>query len=289
MALLLAYTAPAQPSSGRVEHLPNFPSKLVKARNVDVWLPAGYPKSGIRYPVLYMHDGQNLFSPKTAYGGTAWEVDSVLTALTAAGKARECIVVGVWNTDLRFREYTPAKPYALLSAAHKQQFQQELPAAPLSDAYLQFLVTELKPYIDQHYATAPKRADTFVAGSSMGGLISLYAALEYPKVFGGAACLSTHWPLGLQQNSAAFTDAMVVYLQQKLPRHKRPKLYFDYGTTTLDAWYEPHQRRVDSVLQITGYTSRNWLTRKYEGAAHNEAAWQQRVAVPLQFLLATKP
>lgn len=285
---LVAYTAPAQPNSGHVEHHANFPSKLVKARHVDVWLPAGYPKPGKRYPVLYIHDGQNLFNPKTSYGGTAWEVDSVLSQLISAGKVQECIVVGVWNTDLRFQEYTPAKPYALLSAAQQQLFRQELPTAPLSDAYLQFLVTELKPFIDKQYATAPKRTNTFVAGSSMGGLISLYAVLEYPQVFGGAACLSTHWPLGLTQNSNEFTEAMVAYLQQKLPRHKRPKLYFDYGTTTLDAWYEPHQLQVDSVLRTAGYTGQNWLTRKYEGAAHNEAAWQQRVAVPLQFLLAPK-
>ncbi|SNC75754.1 Putative esterase [Hymenobacter gelipurpurascens] len=289
VAVLLAYTTPAQPAPGRVEHLASFPSKLVKPRNVDVWLPAGYPKPGKRYPVLYMHDGQNLFSPKTSYGGTAWEVDSVLSQLIQDGKARECIVVGIWNTDLRFREYAPAKPYARLSAAQQQPYAQVVPAAPLSDVYLKFLVTELKPFIDKKYATAPKRADTFIAGSSMGGLISLYAVLEYPQVFGGAACISTHWPLSVQQDSNDFTEVMVAYMQQKLPRRMRPKLYFDYGTTTLDAWYEPHQLRADSVLRAAGYTSTNWLTRKYEGAAHNEAAWQQRVAVPLQFLLAPKP
>ena len=94
---------------------------------------------------------------------------------------------------------------------------------------------ELKPYVDQHFLTSPRRADTFVAGSSMGGLISLYAALEYPRVFGGAACFSTHWPLSLKETRADFTTAMVQYLDQKLPRRPQPRLYFDHGTATLDA------------------------------------------------------
>ncbi|WP_460613770.1 alpha/beta hydrolase [Hymenobacter seoulensis] len=286
-ALLSALGTQAQ-KTPRVEHLAGFPSKLVKPRNVDIWLPPGYPKPGYRYPVLYMHDGQNLFNPKTAYGGTAWEVDSALVQLAGRGTVRECIVVGIWNTELRFQEYTPAKPYYLLPEAQRAKLATERAGAPLSDAYLQFLVTELKPYLDQHYATSRKRTDTFVAGSSMGGLISLYAALEYPKVFGGAACVSTHWPLSLKENSSAFTEAMLAYLDKNLPKSNRraPKLYFDYGTTTLDAWYEVHQLRVDSLLQARGYSARNWMTRKYEGAAHNEASWQQRLPVPLEFLLA---
>jgi enterochelin esterase-like enzyme len=125
-----------------------------------------------------------------------------------------------------------------------------------------------------------------VAGSSMGGLISLYAALEYPKVFGGAACFSTHWPLSLKENSPAFTASMVRYLDKKLPRSRKPKLYFDHGSATLDAWYEPHQLRIDSVMHAHGYDAGNWLSRSFPGAAHNEAAWKKRVPLALQFLLA---
>jgi predicted alpha/beta superfamily hydrolase len=232
-----------------------------------------------------MHDGQNLFNPKTASYGMAWEIDSVLTALTSAGLVRECIVVGIWSTDLRFREYTPAKPYYGMSPAQRDSLSKERTGQPLSDEYLKFIVEELKPYIDKHYATKPTRKDTFVGGSSMGGLISLYAVLEYPKVFGGAACVSTHWPLQVKKDASDFTAAMLTYMQAKLPHRRKPKLYFDYGTTTLDAWYEPHQLQVDSLLKAIGYTERHWITRKYEGAAHNEMAWRQRVAVPLQFLL----
>ncbi|SHI72746.1 Putative esterase [Hymenobacter daecheongensis DSM 21074] len=275
-------------AAARVEHLPAFPSRFVKARQIDVWLPEGY-EQGKTYPVLYMQDGQNVFDPKTSSYGVAWEADSILARLSQAGQTRPCIVVGIWNTDLRFREYAPAQPYYALPAAFRDALAQERPGTPLSDEFLRFVVQELKPYIDRHYRTRPGRADTFVAGSSMGGLISLYAVLEYPRVFGGAACLSTHWPLSLQQNRPDFTNAMLTYMDRKLPRRHRPRLYFDYGTTTLDARYEPHQLRVDSLMRAHGYDATHWLTRKYEGAAHNEAAWKRRFAVPATFLLAPKP
>jgi enterochelin esterase-like enzyme len=285
--LWLAFSSlaqPATPSPARLEQLGLVTSRFVQPRRVSVWLPPGY-EQGRRYPVLYMHDGQNLFERATSYGGTAWEVDSVLTQLIGAKQARACIVVGVWNTDRRFREYAPAKPYAAMPEARRARLAQERPGTPLSDDYLKFLVQELKPRIDSQYRTSPRRPDTFVAGSSMGGLISLYAAMEYPQVFGGAACLSTHWPLSLKESTPDFTTAMLAYLQPRLTGRLRPRLYFDYGTTTLDAWYEPHQQRVDSLLRAVRYPRQRWLTRKYAGAAHNEAAWQQRVAVPLRFLL----
>ena len=283
---LMSADAPTPPANpGRVEHLAAFPSKFVKARTLDVWLPAGYPQPGVRYAVVYMQDGQNLFDPKSSYGGVAWEVDSTVAALGQG--LRPCIVVGIWNTDRRFPEYTPAKPYAALSAAAKLKIEQERPGLPLSDAYLKFLVKELKPYVDKHFQTSPRCPDTFVAGSSMGGLISLYAALEYPKVFGGAACFSTHWPLSLKENRPDFTMAMLGYLNHCIsrPHGPRPRLYFDHGSATLDAWYEPHQLRVDSLLRAQRYDSAAWRSRSFPGAAHNEAAWKKRVGPALQFLL----
>lgn len=279
---------PADP--GRVEHLADFPSKFVLPRHVDVWLPPGYPRAGVRYAVVYMQDGQNLFHPATAFGGVAWEVDSTLAALGPA--VRPCIVVGIWNSNRRFAEYTPAKPYAAMPAAARARIEQERPGAPLSDAYLKFLVEELKPYVDKHFQTAPRREDTFVAGSSMGGLISLYAALEYPRVFGGAACFSTHWPLSLRENPSDFTTAMVKYINYCLSRPyvKPPRLYFDHGSATLDARYQAHQQRIDSLLRAIRYRpyhadSTMWRTRRFPGAAHNEAAWKKRLGPALQFLL----
>ena len=287
LPLLLPIAADEPASPPRIERIPDIASRFVQARHVDVWLPAGYPQPGTRYAVLYIQDGQNLFDPKNSYGGVAWEVDSTLAARGPA--VRPCIVVGIWNTDRRFLEYAPARPYAAMSAAARARIGQERPGQPLSDAYLKFLVKELKPYVDKHFQTAPRRADTFVAGSSMGGLISLYAVLEYPRVFAGAACFSTHWPLSLKENAPDFATAMRDYLAKKLPRRRRPKLYFDYGSATLDAWYAPHQLRIDNQLRAQGYDSTTWRTRSFPGAPHNEAAWKKRVPEPLRFLLGRAP
>jgi enterochelin esterase-like enzyme len=232
-----------------------------------------------------MHDGQNLFFPGAAFGGKAWEVDEVMCRLLAADSVRPCIVVGIWNTALRFVEYAPAAPFGLMSPEWQAAVRAErMQASPLSDAYLKFLVQELKPYVDQHYRTRPGRAHTFIMGSSMGGLISLYAQMEYPEVFGGAACISTHWPLSLKENRGDFTQAMVQYLKVHLPQRRVPRLYFDYGTTTLDAWYEPHQLVIDSLLRAD-YPATKWITHKFEGAAHQESSWQARLHIPLVFLL----
>ena len=170
------------------------------------------------------------------------------------------------------------------------------PGRPFSDAYLKFIVRELKPYVDKQFQTSPRRADTFGAGSSMGGLISLYAALEYPNVFGGAACFSTHWPLSLKENPSDFTTAMLQYTRFRLSRPyyvASPRLYFDYGSATLDARYQPYQQRVDSLLRTLPNRSYRpyrsdstmWITRRFPGAAHNEAAWKKRVPLALPFLL----
>ena len=121
-------------------------------------------------------------------------------------------------------------------------------------------------------------------GSSMGGLISLYALCAYPDLFAGAGCLSTHWPAA---------DGLVIdNLATALPPAGSHLFYFDFGTLGLDADYEPYQQRVDAIMAAAGYTAgRDWLTRKFSGATHNEGAWSARVHIPLQFLLgqATAP
>ncbi|WP_246327457.1 alpha/beta hydrolase [Candidatus Competibacter phosphatis] len=143
---------------------------------------------------------------------------------------------------------------------------------------MQFLVEELKPFIDARYPTLSDSAHTLVMGSSMGGLISLYALIEYPDVFGGAGCLSTHWPIG--------EEVLVDALGTALPSAGRHRLYFDFGTETLDANYEPWQQRMDEWLRTASYREgRDWSTRKFEGAEHSERAWRERVPIPLAFLL----
>jgi len=156
---------------------------------------------------------------------------------------------------------------------------------PVSDAYLKFLVTELKPYIDSHYAVDSSPAATCIAGSSMGGLISLYALCEYPNVFGGAACLSTHWPGIFAVEGNPVPEAFLRYMRTHLPNPNTHKIYFDYGDQTLDALYPPLQQKVDEVMKEKGFESKHWRTQFFPGKDHSEQSWKERLAIPLQFLL----
>lgn len=272
--------------AGRVERLADFPSRHVAARHVDVWLPPGYG-DGQRHPVLYMHDGQMLFDPEHTWNRKAWRVDRELARLAAAGGIRAPIVVGPWNDGPRRRaEYFPQKALAHLrpAAARDAFVGQALLGRPLADAYLRFLVEELKPEIDRRFATRPGATDTFVMGSSMGGLISLYAHLEHPRVFGGAAALSTHW-IGTFERNTAIPDALLAWLREALPAAGTLRLYLDRGTAGLDALYDEAQARVDALLRERGFAPPLVQTRVFDGAGHDEQAWQQRLEVPLQFLL----
>lgn len=254
----------------------NFNSQFITPRHVDVWCPPGHDGSS-SYPVIYMHDGQNLFAHSLAYGGIDWGVTNATTRLIEKG-TRGAIIVGIWNAGIRWREYMPQKPYDLFSNSMKELFLQRAEGEPISDRYLKFIVEELKPFIDSAYKTMPAQEGTFIMGSSMGGLISLYAISEYPNIFGGAGCVSTHWSAGGNE----LVDAMA----SALPNPAAHKLYFDFGTETLDAEYEPFQRNMDVYLRKAGYVeNRNWLTLKFEGAEHSERSWRERVEIPLAFLL----
>ncbi len=278
-------------ASGRIERLADFPSKHVPARHVDVWLPAGYPAAA-PYAVLYMHDGQMLFDASTTWNRQEWKVDEIAGALMGARKTRPFIVVGVWNGGAaRAAEYLPQRVFDGLDAAMRERLlasqrgqQAFLSGVVYSDRYLRFLVDELKPAIDARYAVDPAPAATAVMGSSMGGLISLYALTEYPDTFGAAACLSTHWPGSFLLDDPTLPEALLAYVQARLLLAGRHRLYFDYGTATLDAWYPPWQARVDAILRDKGYAQPDWLTLGFEGADHSEQAWAARLDRPLEFL-----
>jgi len=272
---------PISDGSGVLDRYSDFNLPESGQRTVDVWCPPGYAESSdTRYPVLYMHDGQNLFDPALAYGSVDWGIDEALLRLIHEHGLPGAIIVGIWNSgEGRWLDYMPQQPAQL--PAVQAAFDQWGRAAGVqvrSDSYLKFLVEELKPVIDTTYRTLPDPPHTIVMGSSMGGLISLYALEQYPHVFGGAGCLSTHWPAG--------GDALVDSMGTHLPPPGAHKLYFDYGTATLDELYEPFQQRMDGHLAAASYTRAvDWMTRKFEGAEHNEAAWRARVDVPLRFLL----
>lgn len=281
-------------AAGKLIRHENFHSAFVTPRHVDVWLPDDYrPKK--KYAVLYMHDGQMLFDSSSTWNKQEWGVDETMSGLLQQKKIRNCIIVGIWNGGkYRHTDYFPQQPFESLT----QQEQDTLYYAKRtngqaifqgqkvrSDAYLSFLVSELKPFIDSVYATRKCRKSTFIAGSSMGGLISLYALCEYPEVFGGAACLSTHWPGTFTLENNPVPDAFIAYLQKKLPTARKNKIYFDTGDAELDALYPPLQKRVDAVLQDKGFSAKNWMTLYFPGAGHNEQAWKERLQQPLLFLL----
>lgn len=290
---MIAQTLP-KVSSGSIDRINNFKSKYVTERNVDVWLPENYsPKK--KYSVLYMHDGQMLYDPETTWNKQAWDVDDVLGKLMRESKIENVIVVGMFNGGItRHIDYFPQKPFESLTIfqqdsiykANRSNGQSVFNNGKInSDNYLKFIVQEVKPIIDKKYSVYTDKAHTFVAGSSMGGLISMYAICEYPDIFGGAACLSTHWPgiFGIKGNP--IPDAFFTYLNKHLPDPKDHKIYFDYGTATLDAMYETLQPQADKVMESKNYDPSNWVTKKFEGDDHSEKSWNNRFAIPMEFLL----
>ncbi len=279
-------TDPRLPSvaSGRIERLSNFPSELVDARNIDVWMPDDYSPAR-RYRVIYMHDGQTLFSGKTSGSGESWRVADTVAKLTGQGKLPTLIVVGIWsNGRYRDSEYFPQKALALLPLdIRKALITKKLARLPRADRYLRFIVEELKPAIDRRFATRPGRDDTVIMGSSMGAIISLYAISEYPQVFGGAGCLSTHW-VGDRDHDTSIPLATFEYLREHIPEPAGHRIYMDHGTAGLDASYGVHQQLFDLMMAEKGYDDRNYQSRVFPGAGHDEHAWADRLDIPLKFL-----
>lgn len=272
---------------GRIERLPELASRHVAARHVDVWLPRGY--DGTRpHAVLYMHDGQMLYDASTTWNQQSWDVAPTLQRLIDAGTLRDTMVVGVWNTGTtRFNEYFPQGFIEHVPEGPARQVLMSRGFAsrpPMADAYLRFLVTELKPAIDARFRTRPGREHTAVAGSSMGGLISMYALCEHPEVFGGAGCLSTHWIGGFERN-AEIPAAGRAYLRRRLPAPGVHRIYMDRGTAELDALYDEAQAQVDALMRERGFAPPLFVSRVFEGEGHNERAWARRLEIPLRHLL----
>lgn len=280
-------------SSGSIVRLENFASQWVSPRNVDIWLPEGYHDS-MRYAVLYMHDGQMLFDSTITWNKQSWNVDETVSGWLNTPLIKKCIVVGIWNNnETRHADYFPQKPYESLSERQKDTISHQLSQrgrsvqrfSPRSDMYLKFIVQELKPYIDSHFSVYTDAQNTCMAGSSMGGLISWYALCEYPGVFGGAACISTHWPGTFTVENNPIPAAFLEYLEEHLPPAKKHMLYFDSGDQTLDALYPDIQKKADALMNAKGYDSDYWMTRYFPGEDHSEKAWSKRFFLPLLFLL----
>ncbi len=279
-------------ASGTIKRIDSFPSKFVRPRTVDVWLPNKYSENE-KYAVLYMHDGQMLFDAESTWNKQEWKIDEIMSQLMAENKIRKTIVVAIWNhADIRHPNYYPQKPFETLpkkfrdsiASVSKKQYGSDF-KSPDSDNYLKFIVEEVKPVIDANFSVYTNAESTFVSGSSMGGLISMYALCEYPNVFGGAACLSTHWPGITPFVGNPVPETFFKFLEENLPLAKTHKIYFDYGTRTLDKFYLPYQHRVDEVLKLKGFDETNSRNLKFEDHDHSENSWNQRFQIPAEFLL----
>ena len=247
---------------------------LASDRDILVYLPPGYEtEKKRRYPVLYLHDGQNLFDGATSFiKGAEWQMDETAEALIAEKAVEPLIIVGIYNAGKdRIDEYTPTPDPKYKGGK--------------ADAYGRMLVEELKPFIDAHYRTLRGAKQTGLGGSSLGGLVSLYLALKYPTVFGKVAVFSP----------SVWWDKRVILREVEILK-KRPRLriWLDTGTkegrdeteaaeTTADA------RRLRDALKEKGWKEGKDL-QYFEavGAEHNERAWQQRVGPMLKFLFPRK-
>ena len=249
---------------------------LGPTRHVEVWLPPGYDDAaGMRYPVLYMSDGQNLFDPRIANTGVDWGVDEAVVRLVARELIRPIIVVGVWSTAERGPEYSPW---------HR---------AP---DYARFLVEELMPRVNREFRTLPGPRNTAVMGSSMGGLLSFYLVTHRPDVFGACGCESTHFPLTeavarqlIPAGPGAEAADTVPYVIRDIEAGQRvppgARYWFDYGSEGLDSSYAPSHAAVRAWLVGQGLVEgRDFVVRRYDGATHNEASWRARLDDPLTFL-----
>jgi predicted alpha/beta superfamily hydrolase len=249
---------------------------LGPSRHVEIWLPPGYDEApGTRYPVLYMHDGQNLFDPRIANTGVDWGVDEAVVRLAGRGVMPPVIVVGVWSTSARGPEYSPWH------------------SAP---DYARFLIEELMPRVNQEFRTLTGPANTAVMGSSMGGLLSFYLVTHHPDAFGACGCVSTHFPLSQAMVARYFTGVAKVEnpdttpyvihdIARGLAAPKGARYWFDYGTEGLDSAYAPSHAFVRAWLRRQGLVeNRDFVIRAYQGATHNEASWRARLEDPLTFL-----
>ncbi len=256
--------APALQRTGRIDRIAPRASAFVQPREVQVWLPPGYVREPARrYPVLYLHDGQNVFDASGA--GVEWGVDETAQRLVVTGAVVPMIIVAVANTSERMDEYTPVR--ALLPPA-------PAPVGGGAARYGRYLAEELKPLIDARYRTRPEAAATAVGGSSLGGLVSLWLVLHRPQTFGAALALS---PTALWADFAIVDDVRTATLPSGA---KPPRIWLDVGLREVPAMLEG-ARRLRDAIQARGWPL---VYAEQPGAAHEEASWAARVEPMLRHL-----
>ena len=242
--------------TGEVEYHRNFRGEGLLPRDIVVWLPPSYEyNKHKRYPVLYAHDGQNLFDPSTSSFGVDWQLDETADSLIKQGKINEMIIVGIYKTRDRMKEYN---------------------TGDTGNSYMKFVVKVLKPFIDKTYRTLPNRENTATMGSSAGGLVSFMLVWEYNGVFSKAACISP-----------AFFIGNIDYITPVLKSKKKSrdiKIYIDCGGEGLDSLLLGGAKKMLSALKKSGYKKGKDYTWFFEKTGeHNEQNWARRIWRPLEF------
>ncbi len=250
--------------TGNVKYHPSFKGKNILPHDIVVWLPPSYDSiPNKKYPVLYMHDGQNIFDPSTSSFGVDWQIDETADSLIKTKSIEEIIVIGIYNTYKRRVEYTHTDT---------------------GYAYMKFIVNELKPFIDCTYHTLPDRENTAVGGSSLGGLISFMMLWEYSDIFSKAACLSPAFKIESTYN-LDFVYPVKNYAGPK----KDIKIYVYNGGVGLEEELQPGIDEMLAALKDKGYElDKDMLWIKDNSAEHNEAAWAKRVYQFLEFFFRNK-
>lgn len=235
--------------------------QLGRTRRIWIYLPPDYEASSLSYPVLYMHDGQNLFDDSTSFAGE-WHVDETLNDL-ATGGAKVPIVVGIENSgEFRIAEYTPW-PHPVYGGGD-------------GDLYMEFIVETLKPYVDANYRTLPERESTAIMGSSLGGLISHYGALKYQEVFSKA---------GIYSPSYWFSDSVWQFTREA--GHRQPmRLYMMCGGAEGQGTINNMTDMQDSLLAI-GFPENELSLTVIPGGEHNETLWSSDFGAAYQWLFAS--
>ncbi|MFE5549113.1 alpha/beta hydrolase [Streptomyces sp. NPDC056534] len=250
------------PPKGRTVTVSGFYSpQLGNQRDITVYLPPSYNENQAkRYPVLYMHDGQNLFDAGTAFGGLEWRVDETLDQLVRLGRAREAIVVGIGNTADRIDEYTPTSDPDY--------------GGGNADSYLDFVQHTLQPYINAHYRTLTGAQDTLMMGSSLGGLLSCYAGWTRSTVYGAVGCMSSSF----WWNSEWFTRTVEAYQGKQSER-----FYVDSGGNADGAVQTARFR--DALISDGHISGVDLMSVHDPSGTHDESSWARRLPTSLEYLL----
>jgi len=241
--------------TGRITYFRNIPGNDLQPRDLVVWLPPEYDENPDRsFPVLYMHDGQNLFSERTAATGSEWHLDEIADSLVVSGQIRSLIIVGIDNTSDRKQEYSTGKK---------------------GRRYRDFVIEVVKPMIDHNFRTLPTPEYTVTGGSSLGGLVAFILLWEHPEIFSKAICMSP-----------AFKIERYDYVKTVKKFHGKPppiQIYIDNGGIDLEDDLQPGIDAMLDVLAGIGYKEEcDYYWVKDPLASHNETAWSRRITYPLK-------